>query len=372
MKKKLKTLILGILFLSSFQAFALDALSPSMKIANLIKNSLIGFDPVKVRNGMKVHYQGMKLLDVFGNWKAPELEAISDQLLPRDLDQVKVNKFVDLVAHYAETNVYLNDFLNKAANQDFPVLFSKVGKEGNVVFPDLVLFALALEKLTKAMRANWRVVEACHKIWLVERKTKGIFSLLKKPAYFIKLESVQKPITMYIKYNKTGQLPADFGSVILPLNILEAVAYDIAGGNYKNALAGKIAAKNKPGTKTANARTGQGPSVWAQDKQMILVNMPYPKQWADLYATWNMAFISQFDSAPYLFVKLLIPQVSDYQLASAEYIFNRAFALYTILNYDYDEVGKATQWSDKSLTKFWGSVNKENAEKYEKLVKDTP
>ena len=52
--------------------------------------------------------------------------------------------------------------------------------------------------------------------------------------------------------------------------------------------------------------------------------MPLTKEWADLYSTWNMGFVSHYSYFPYVMASLI--QVSDYQDKPSEYICDRALA----------------------------------------------
>ena len=103
--------------------------------------------------------------------------------------------------------------------------------------------------------------------------------------------------------------------------------------------------------------------------------MALPKEWADLYQVWNMAFVSQIDNYPFWIAKLLIPQVSDYKDRPEEYIYRRALALYTSEHYilfggrDDKRQGIPTiNWPDKALTAAWGKANASAAVAYDRDV----
>ena len=70
-------------------------------------------------------------------------------------------------------------------------------------------------------------------------------------------------------------------------------------------------AKNRPGLKN-DTRTHQGSTRVSYDGQRVEFRPPLPRQWADLYTTWNLAFVTNSELTkawPYFFVKLLIPSV---------------------------------------------------------------
>ena len=172
-------------------------------------------------------------------------------------------------------------------------------------------------------------------------------------------------------------MPKEAGRLILFVNILEATLADIITLNTDNAKVGWVLDTNKAGSKDYNPRTGEGPSGWSDDKKGICLRPPLPKEWADLYQTWNMAFVSQSESFPYLISKLLIPQVANYQNNPSQYLHKRVLTLYICLNYlifDCAERMKAKipviRLDDRKLTCLWGKSNLESAKKYKsKLLK---
>ena len=158
--------------------------------------------------------------------------------------------------------------------------------------------------------------------------------------------------------------------ISVSVNILEAVAEDFRAKNGDNALAGKALAKNRPGLKN-DTRTHQGPTRISNNGQRLEFRPPLPRQWADLYSTWNMAFVtnSELTTAwPYYLVKLLIPSVSGYHDHPEKYLYARVTALYAHINYAINteaNEGFPINWSNKALTQFWGRINRISARDYE-------
>ena len=62
--------------------------------------------------------------------------------------------------------------------------------------------------------------------------------------------------------------------------------------NVDNALAGKTLALNRPGLEE-DKRTMAGPTEISENGQMIEFSPPLPSLWADLYETWNMAYVTR-------------------------------------------------------------------------------
>jgi hypothetical protein len=371
-----KCYFIFIFLFFSFPLLSAQPLNQSVpaKIAKIINASLDKQTSEDMSFLIRKHFKTMRLLESNDKWASPELEALSEDLLAYDLNIENMKKFVELVAFYADQNDYLKDFLKKADAADFPLLSKKVSQEGAYVFPDVVAYAIALDRLTRAMRNDWRLLAVCQKIWQKNRINEKLYKYMDLFDY-AKLASVEITANFFLKFHKSGNVPVEFMKKILPMNILEAVAVDVTLKNLDNAYTGKILSEYSPGSEKVNASTGEGPSTWSTDRKAILLNMALPRKWADLYATWNMSFVSHYGHFPYVLVKLLIPQVNDYSDNPSEYIYNRALALYTHLNYAYYNRAdnakssvKLIEWSDKNLTKLWGSSNKKSAERYEEAV----
>jgi hypothetical protein len=163
---------------------------------------------------------------------------------------------------------------------------------------------------------------------------------------------------------------------------MEAVLEDTRLGFTDNARAGMSMAVNPPGDTKANPKTGAGPSRFTPDHKAILYFPPLPRQWVDLYSTWNLAFVSHYPDHPFFFAKLLTPQVGCYQAAPEGYLYNRGMALYTHIYFTLftrlDRKAKKPaladmDWSNKDLTKLWAKVNAASAHAYdEALAKADP
>jgi hypothetical protein len=341
------------------------------EVANEFKKALRGFDEEKMLHHMKKHYKTMRLIDEDGKWVCTRLQNISHELLPKDFNEKKSRAFVDEIAQISLKNPYLNDFLEKAKNEKFYILEKKLKEEGKEVLSDVVAYALVLERLTKAIAKEHKLMEDCVNIFQNKReelqvhKYMGLF-------HKVKLMSVEDPVkNLVLKSFKTGKVPENALSVMLPINILEATLGDFLMGNRDNAKAGWTLAINRPGEKPYDIKTGAGIATWQEDKTGLSFRMPLPKHWADLYQTWNMAFCSQIPNYPYVLSKLFIPQVSKYQDKPTHYIYNRALALYLHVNYaafqslDVAKFKESTiDWREDNLTKLWGKVNHESSRKY--------
>ncbi|MBF0410331.1 MAG: hypothetical protein HQM10_23495 [Candidatus Riflebacteria bacterium] len=379
MKNKFFSVFLCALFiwygLSSI-LFAQEQLSPARKIAEVVKQNISGVSATELKQLMKKHFRQLRLLDGRDRWVSSSLSKISEDLIPSDLSEKDVLKIIDLMAYYAELNPYLKNFLDQADKQSFPVLWAKVQAEGRVVFPDVVALALALQNLTKAMHDDWRLMEICRDIWHEARKEANIGKYM-SPFDYAKLPSVEGGINSWLDMHKSGKVAPDAGWCAISLNVAEAMAVDTQMNFKDNAKAGLVLAKYRPGAKKLDPVTGEGPSTWSKDRKAIAHNFAHARQWADLYATWNLAFVSHYDEFPYVMVKLLIPAVNHYQDDPPEYIYNRALALFTFLHHLYlgraDDAKtgrKSIVWRDDKLTRLWGAVNKVSSIHYDNGIQN--
>ena len=344
------------------------SMSPEAMIAEVVKTTLKDKTASDVTAMMKAHFIQMKLMDENGVWANEKLASIGDQLLPQNLDGSDLAGLTDLMAENAAENPYLHNFLKQASGADLAKLYRMVGKEGNRILPDVMAYAMVQERLNVAMREDWKVLEACQAVWSKELTTADMrehFDLFE----MVKKVSVDYPVELILEAHRSGEVPENFWRVILPVNILEAMAMDAKLGNYDNAKVAWTLATNPPGG-SENPATGAGPARFAEDGQAIEVHMPLTQEWVDLYHTWNMAFVSHYEHFPYVMAKLLIPNVADYQDAPEEYMYNRAMALYTHINFALlgrinDGVSKdSMSWSSEAMTESWGRVNNESRHDY--------
>jgi len=153
------------------------------------------------------------------------------------------------------------------------------------------------------------------------------------------------------------------------------VTVDMSEGHAANARTGKILNDFPCGAKRYDPRTGEGPTIWTRNGKALQYRMALPREWADLYGSWNLAFVSRYREFPYLFAKLLIPQVQEYTDEPGAYIYNRALALYIHLHFLYltraDNAAQDVEsidWADKDLTHLWGQVNLASAKAYAAAV----
>jgi hypothetical protein len=351
-----------------------NGLSVATRIAKRIKEGIAPLRRDRITELIRQHLSQFRLIDGRGKWQAEELAALGDWLLGEDLDTDDAFELVDEAARCAGANPYLVEFLDRAKGEAFDRLYDKVQMEGATVLPSVVTYGLLLERLTQAMRDDWRLIEACRDIWQRARDAEDMKSHL---IVFerAKVLSVDVPIKRALEFHESGSVAPEFARVLLPMNIIEAMLEDIRLGNRDNAASAWPLVRDRPGSWAREANTGEVAARWSEDRKAIALSFALPRRWADLYATWNLAFVSHYGDFPYWMTKLLIPQVNGYQDSPEEYLYSRVLALYCQLHYmgfgrvDLARQGRdAIDWHDEALTKLWSSVNRESAEKYSEAV----
>lgn len=323
----------------------------------------------------KRHFQLLYLMDENGEWTLEELKKIQEELLPINYTADMCIGLLNRIIDANSDNRYLMDFLNGCNLGDFKRLGEKISEEGDVVIPDVIAYTLMLERLTRACSNDHKVFSAVIDRFRRIRKETGAFKAL--PTFHkLKLISIDRPAQKTIRMHTTRKINPRYGKYIVSINILEATIADYLKKNYGNSYAGKVLFNHPCGALEYDPRTGRGPSKWSDDGKIVQRVYPLPREWAELYQTWNMDFVTRFPDFPYLLPKLLIPVVSEIKKCPENYIYNRAIALNIYLNYaSFDYIDKkkrnvkSIDWYDDKLNKTWGEYNRESAKSYATAVK---
>ena len=334
-----------------------------VRIGDFLKSSIEGLDSTAIRKSMARHYRVLGLVDEKGVWAHEALSGIADNLLPKNVTVADLLDLLDRSTASLKNNSYLMEFLEKAGEQSFAVTTKAKSDKGQQELRDVIVFAFALDKLTQAMRQDMDMLAVVSEVWGNRRKSLKVPTTLFEKA---KVASVVFCIKNVLKFNDSQNVDKNFLKFMLPLNILEATLEDKRQGMHDNAAAGWRLTLNYPtkdggGSKDCDSR-------FTEDGEGILLSMSAPKAYADLYQTWNMAFVANYENFPYFLAKLMIPTVSSYEEEPKAYIYNRALALYAFIHYELfgraeskSETEAPMQWRDKELQRLWGQCNKQNA-----------
>merc|ERR1719158_2559245 len=114
---------------------------------------------------MKRHLQQLQLYREESGWAHQKLKKIRRYLLPKRLNGSDLATMVDEMAKSAKNNQYLHSFLIKLEAADYSELTNKVKLEGDRIFPDVVAYAMVLNRLVGAMIKDIKVLRVCHDLW---------------------------------------------------------------------------------------------------------------------------------------------------------------------------------------------------------------
>ena len=99
-------------------------------------------------------------------WKVFSLVLfIDDNFLRDNVTNQTLVQLVNQMAENAAKNPYIVRALETLKYRNFPALQTKLRQEGKEVIPTVVTLAFVLEKITSAMKHNWRFLKLCNKIW---------------------------------------------------------------------------------------------------------------------------------------------------------------------------------------------------------------
>lgn len=340
-----------------------------------IKIALFQKTKNELHNAIKDQFKLVRIMKDDGTWIDPALTKISHNLIPSEEDTLKkCSDFIDAVAAAAKNNPYLLAAIDNLDEKQLEVLRQKANRNGIGMVQYVIPYAMALNSLTDAFVRDVDLLDRIDKQWSKEKKPYKIrkfLNLFGTIKYYTlnHLSKIKKPI-------KIQKVSSNSNHNYLNFNIIEAVIADLYSDNTANAKAGCALVQRPVGSKS-NHCTGAGPvSIGTKRGYDILEFRPHlPKQWADLYAVWNLAFCSISDQFPLLIAKLLIPSVNDYTSNPEGYIFHRVYALYLYFQFaifrriDGEEPAFLKEWHVPDITRAFGQANATSAQDYKKQVK---
>jgi hypothetical protein len=176
-----------------------------------------------------------------------------------------------------------------------------------------------------------------------------------------KIFTVERSLELFSSHRlrrSSAPIPALFGQIGLPFNILEAVVQDACIDRLPNARAGAALMLARPGHKPA--------SVSSDPRRVVRMHMPLGDEWQRLYMSWNLAFTSSWADAPYFASALLAPSVAG--APAEEFIFRRAYSLHMQICAQMrrrspsdvpisSRVQALRDWRDERVSVLWGEIN---------------
>lgn len=326
--------------------------------------------------------QQFELMDREGQWYDPKFAARASDLFPREFGSEQVRAFLDEVVLALEENAYLARFLHalpwQGLTRQKALVLKWAGPETETSYLSYLLaYAYCLDRINAIGREDLEFERSLVARYQARRRQSDFYrfgNLL----VIIKLHSIELPLVRFLRAQAEGVLAANFAKFILTANILEAAVADLLFGWWKNARSTLPLMRFHPNFQGVRGKYAAGaPARFSADGLALLLHSPAQREWSDLYQVWNMAFVSQFDIAPFLLAKLMIPSVARYALRPAEYMHTRITALHLALHF-LDFAVKDRKLSvdlfrigpmDKSITRLWGEVNLASARDYQRRVR---
>jgi len=343
-----------ILFTITFLNFNIFESIRAKSITNYFKKYLTQTSNSDIQTLIYSHYQKISNNDII----------IHDLLLKLSHDKSinDLSNMLDKISDNLEKNSYMTRVLDNFSNKDIQEVYNKVISTPKEQILNLLTLALCIEDMNIALGKDIYLFEKIYNVW--DKKSKDPLNIYQKNNLFflIKYYSIKKPIDKFFIYAKNKKINKNFGKILLPMNIIEAVLEDLRKGNINNSFAGFI---------LATCSLIQKVSL-SFDCQKFLVFFNYGKEWSDLYIVWNLAFVSNFGA--FWYIKLLIPSVSNYYNNPEEFLFNRVIALYISLNiallFDSpkDQELIYLDWTNNNIKNIFGKINILNAIEFKKLM----
>ena len=292
--------MIGYLYFVSILVFpvcseASQKMDSIKSIAETVNGFLMELTPENIIEKIELHYKVLGLMDSGGEWVHRYFKSGSNghYFLPRNnITSQDLVLLVNDMAKNADKNPYIRKALEFLKQGNYQKLEQKLNEEGENVIVNVVTFSMVLEKLTSAMKENWRFLKVCNKIWSEYdslEKIQGFdpTGFVRDPFAIAKALTIEQTMKTHIQILETKDVPPSYGINALSFNIMEAVILDERLGNLDNAETGKILAKYVH-TPEKDNRTGSGPCQLTENQQRTECAQPLTLQWADLYSTWNL------------------------------------------------------------------------------------
>lgn len=341
--------------------------SPEEKIGEVLKSSLTNLTVEDFTSLMEKHMIDLQLLKKPNEWSHPQFEAKLNHIYQSDNHTLQyMDIFVDRIAQNAAKNNYLHTFLSQVNESEIKNLQEIVKLEGSTVLPDVLAYAVVLETLNSEMVGDHNFAQVCFDIWSKYDPIQNVTGFGN-----IKVKSIGIAMNQFLGFIKEKKIDPSYGKIV-SFNIFQAMAEDFKLKRLDNVLAGKTLAVNKPGVDEKQKLAG--PTTISENGQTVEFRPPLPNLWADLYETWNMAFVTKYPDWPYFLVKLIIPSVSDYHEHPEGYLYSRVTALYaqgvmTLSLRAKGQWGRKMNWKSEEFSQAWGRFNRASARDYEKQLK---
>ena len=288
-----------------------------------------------------------------------------------------VKDFVGDMAKHTLQNEVLVTVLAVAKKMGIPLVNRQDPEAENAWIVDAVLWAYILHVITLTAENDRAFLKKLYTHFLALRQGK-LKDWKDKVSDFeyLKTISVEPVVSGLIKSNpkrNTGKAKNQLDATLnlgLTMNMLEAMWEDYKNGNGDNAEAGyEMALLDGLFDYTRQANRARK----VDSTGTMYVFSPIPRNWTDLYQSWDMDFIYQSfsDSFPTVLMKLFTPCVANYPDNPSRYLVPRVIALYCqVFRITAETVDGETglpemkNWTNKDFLEVWSKVNLIFAKRY--------
>ena len=290
-----------------------------MAVLNFVNSCLPPKCDLSLQEHYTKHMRTMRLVNIDDSF-VRELQGVEGVIkICAKVDRQEAIDFVFEVATAMGGNPYFERFLSVLQGSALPNLKEKIFKSLPRELPSIIAYGVLLDRITRLIRANPQMLRALINYWRCVRSECFKFSDYGGLFNYIKLLSVESAGSAYLDALE-GQESLRFLRRHLALNIMEATVQDcMVHLNFDNAMVGAGLAQQLGVFGMQGSKNSSSDFKWSSDGKCVSIEMDQSIEYANLYSVWNFAFISNYFDWPYLCMKLLIPQVSNYSDCPQEY-----------------------------------------------------
>lgn len=253
----------------------------------------------------------------------------------------------------------IQDFLHTIPKNNL----KKLNKKQKRQMTRLLHYMLVLDRLTQIMSEDLELMKRVkdyylsqRKLWLKSKGIKQYINMLKAvgASKTLKVSLIDKAFSQYLDYREKGIQKGTLLHKNLGLlaNIKWAGNLDKKNGYTENAKVG-----NQFLTRKRFSTKGLVQKIEIGDKKRVVQH--FPKNWTNLYHSWNLAFVlGSMDHQKYFVAKLAIPTVLN--SAPKYYLMTRTMALWVTSNIVLGHMikgRKGVRIFGKKLIKDFGAIN---------------
>ena len=205
--------------------------SQERKAACLFKLHLNSLSTAEISQKMQMHFLNMGLVNSKNEWASPLLEP--DKLIKNNTAE-NLTEMVDFAVEYSEQTPAFHRFVSDFSNIEFPEFYTKILKEGPVIFPYLASYAMAINNLKKIMEEKPEVSRVVFQILEDNSQVAGAYGGV---SLYLKYNMIRLGMSNAMNYYVKGELNAMKLKGLVPLYTLEAPCLHLLQKNHGRDIA---------------------------------------------------------------------------------------------------------------------------------------